>query len=532
MKEEFKTLGLSTSVLKSIERLGYQSPSKIQIEMIPFIMDGYDVIGQAQTGTGKTLAYAASMLSKLTKGTKQVQALILTPTRELALQVKEEFDQLNRNGSLDVLAVYGGSNIDQQIKKLKSGVDIVVGTPGRVMDLMKRDVLKIHDLEFFVLDEADEMLNMGFLEDIEFIFKRTNEEKQVLLLSATMPKSILKLAKVYMKKDYQSIAIEEETKTSTMVRQFYYLVSERIRFEALCRVLDYRNYDRIILFCQTKKECDRLLNDLTTRQYSAEVMHGDIAQSVRIQTLERFKKGAFKILIATDVAARGIHVDHIQCVINYNLPQDLESYVHRIGRTGRASHKGEAISFVTQKELRFLKEVERFASCKITECSIPTADEVLSEKYVHVLEKAYETLDQQDGLDDALTYVRDLNKGDLMYLAASLLETVVREELGCDLKKDLTVKVRTDRKVQRGTTRVFLTIGKADKVKKGMLLDFLNEKTGISKSSFHNVEVLKNFTFIDVDSNYVDRVMNVIHRQKFHNREIRIEKAKRKASKN
>src|SRR5690554_3594946 len=349
--KKFNELGLSSNVLKSIDKLGYDTPSKIQGAIIPLIMEGNDVIGQAQTGTGKTLAFATSILSKINVRTNFVKAIVLTPTRELAMQVSEEFKSLNTSTNFDVLAVYGGSSIENQIRSLKKGVDIVVGTPGRVMDLIKRRVLNIQDLEFFVLDEADEMLNMGFLEDIEFIFNKTNNNKQVLLFSATMPSAIQKLAEQYMKADYRFISIKSESKTAINVKQYYYLVTEKTRLEALCRVLDMKSAKLGIIFCQTKRDVDRLITELAKRNYSVEAMHGDIAQSMRIKTLERFKLGAFKYLIATDVAARGIHVDNITCVINYNLPQDIESYIHRVGRTGRANNDGEAITLANPREV-------------------------------------------------------------------------------------------------------------------------------------------------------------------------------------
>src|SRR5574344_189060 len=349
MEVKFEDLGLKQDVLDSINNLGFTQPSEIQEKLIPIILEGYDVIGQAQTGTGKTLAYAASVLSKVDVSTNVVKAIILTPTRELALQVCEDFERINKSNKFNILAVYGGSSIENQIKSLKHGVDIIVGTPGRVMDLMRRRVLSIDNLEFFILDEADEMLNMGFLEDIELIFKSTNEKKQVLLLSATMPNQIKKLAEKYMRKDYKHIEIKAETKTSDHVKEYYYVVSEKIRIEALCRIIDLKDTKRTIIFCQTKKDCDDLYKELSIRNYSAEVMHGDIEQGMRIKTLDRFKNDAFKILIATDVAARGIHVDNIDLVINYNLPQEFEAYIHRIGRTGRADAMGEAISLVSNR---------------------------------------------------------------------------------------------------------------------------------------------------------------------------------------
>lgn len=529
--KNFKDLGLSNNVLKAIEKLGFHTPSKIQDKVIPFIMDGFDVIGQAQTGTGKTLAYASSILSKMNKS-KGVKAVILTPTRELALQVSKEFDSLNNN-DLNVLAIFGGSSLEKQITALKKGVDVVVGTPGRIMDLIDRKVLKIDGLEYFVLDEADEMLNMGFLEDIEYIFKKTNEEKQVLLFSATMPKTILSLAKKYMKSDYQHISIEEVTKTSINVKQTYYLVNDKTRVEALCRVIDAKNPKLTIIFCKTKSSVDGLLTELSKRGYSAEAMHGDIIQSMRIQTLERFKSGSFNILIATDVAARGIHVDNIELVVNYHIPGDTESYVHRIGRTGRANSKGEAISFVSPREVRFIDEVARFAKCDIEKGTLPSINTIINVKYNETVAKSLEA--EVDA--KAVAYVNELSKEDLVKLSANLLKASVFEKLGSEEDIDLEVNdKRGDRnrgsrdnssRGTSGTTRVFLTIGKMDNLKRGTLLDFLKKETGINKDSFQNIEILTKFTFMNVRDEDVKLAMKKLTGKKLNNRVIRVERAKK-----
>ncbi len=523
--KNFKDLGLNTKVLKAIETLGFVNPSKIQKEVIPLIINNYDVIGQAQTGTGKTLSYAASILSKMDVKTNIVKAIILTPTRELALQVSEEFETLNKSKDFNVLPVFGGSSIELQLRALKKGVDIVVGTPGRVMDLINRRALKMDGLEFFVLDEADEMLNMGFLEDIEFIFKKTNADKQVLLFSATMPKGILKLAEKYMKPDYQHITIEETSKTSINVQQYYYLVNDKIRLEAVCRVLDSKDPKLAIIFCQTKRDVDRLLTELSARNYSVEAMHGDIAQNMRIQTLERFKLGSFKILIATDVAARGIHVDNIDCVINYNLPQDVESYVHRIGRTGRASSKGEALSFVTPREVKFVEEIVKTAKCTIIKSDLPNSMEIVESKYNKIINRAKECIENKR-YEDCIKYVRDMNKDDLMKFSAALLKVTFDNEIGSDFNKELIVKEPQKSFTNPNATRVFLTIGKLDNLKKGTLLDFLKETTKIDKDCFKNIEILNKFTFMDVDNEQVDKLIKLLYNKKLNNRTIRVEKAK------
>ena len=490
MNDDFKSLGLSNNVLKSIDTLGFTKPSKIQEELIPVILEGFDVIGQAQTGTGKTLAYAASILNKIDVKTNVVRAIILVPTRELALQVSEDFESINKDSKFNILPVFGGSSIELQMRSLRRGVDIVVGTPGRVMDLMRRSVLNIDNLEYFVLDEADEMLDMGFLEDIEGIFKLTNKDKQVLLLSATMPKEIENIAKKYMKDDYQHIEIESKTKTAENVKQYYYIVNEKIRNEAICRVIDLKDTKRIIIFCQTKSQCDNLLKELSTRNYSAEVMHGDIMQSMRIQTLDRFKNNAFNILIATDVAARGIHVDNIDLVINYNLPQDYESYIHRIGRTGRADAMGEAISFINNRDLPFFNGLMRFTKCEVEKCELPNKQDIIKNKYLKELDQANKSIEEKDYLE-AIEYVRDLNKDDLIKLAAALLKNSTYNKLGSDFDKDLTIKDKGNGRRERNSnpdyTRVFLTIGKLDNLKQGTLLDFMKKETGINKDCFHNM---------------------------------------------
>ena len=525
MNIEFKELGLDSKVLKSISDLGFTKPSKIQELMIPLIMNGHDLIGQAQTGTGKTLAYAASILSKMSVEGNIVKAIILVPTRELAIQVTEEFKTLNTSSNFDILAVFGGSDIDAQIKALRRGVDVVVGTPGRVLDLMRRGRLNVNNVEFFVLDEADEMLDMGFLEDIKLVFDETKKDKQVLMLSATMPKEIKLLASKYMKKDYQHVLVESNSKTAEHIDQYYYLITDKFRVEVICRVLDLKSSKRTIIFCETKRECDELLTNLSIRGYSAEAMHGDIAQAMRIKTLDRFKKGAFKVLIATDVAARGIHIDEIECVINYKLPQDFESYIHRIGRTGRAGAAGEAITLATSRDLRYLESIAKFANCKIPKRELPAIEEIVKLKYQNTINRALEVNENEA----ALEYVRDLNKADLINLAASLLKITVDKELGSNLDQQVVIRDDNDRVrgVREGYTRVFVNIGSKDNVKKGSLLDYIKDETRIDKDHFKNIEVLSTFTFIDITNSQVDTFKSKIQNKKWAGRTIRVENAKR-----
>ena len=347
--KSFLDLGVSEATLKELEKKGFTAPSAIQTLVIPELLkERTNLIGQAHTGTGKKEAFAIPILETLDCD-GSVRAIVLAPTRELANQVADEMYSLRGKKEIKVLPVYGGQSIDQQIKKIKKGIDVIVGTPGRILDLMNRKVIKLNNLEYFVLDEADEMLNMGFIEDIELILERTNEDKKMLFFSATIPDSIMKIAKKFMK-DYKLLKVKTKELTTNLTEQIYFEVTEGDKFEALCRVLDYVHDFYGIVFCRTKSDVDDVAQHLKGRGYDAEAIHGDITQAMRMKTLEDFKKKRINILVATDVAARGIDVNDLTHVINYSIPQEPESYVHRIGRTGRAGKKGIAITFVTPKE--------------------------------------------------------------------------------------------------------------------------------------------------------------------------------------
>jgi len=525
MDISFKDLNLNKEVLKSIEDLKYENPTMIQTKIIPLLIEGHNLIGQSQTGTGKTLSYAAGILSKINKENKNIKVLVLTPTRELSIQVCEEFNTLNKYLNYNIMALYGGSNIGNQINELKKKKDIIVGTPGRIIDLIERKVLDLNHLDFLVLDEADEMLDMGFLDDIKRILKKTNNKKQVLMFSATMKEEIENLASSYMNDDYKYIADLVDTKTSKNVKQTYYLTNEKTRIDVLCRILDIKNSKKTIIFCQTKKECDELLMELCVKGYECFNIHGDMMQEDRLKTLNRFKNGDFKFLLATDVAARGIHIEDVDLVINYRFPQDFETYIHRIGRTGRVNSVGEAISIVNGKEIKKLKELEKFINVIIEEEIMPSKEEIIKSKYELLIEKAKLVKDNND-YQEAMAYVRDLNKGDLMYLAASLLKISVDKQIGSNLDKDIEYKESTIKHVRENHTRLFLTIGIKDSVKKGSLLDFLKKETNIDKDNYKNIEVLKTFTFIDVNNDVLEEFIKKISNKKFNNKTIRIEKAK------
>jgi ATP-dependent RNA helicase DeaD len=372
----FSDLGLDANVLKALKDVGYETPSAIQAATIPVLLQGRDVVGLAQTGTGKTAAFALPVLSQMETGHKNPQALVLAPTRELALQVCEAFEKYAAHiKGVSVLPVYGGQGYGQQLSALRRGVDIVVGTPGRIMDHLDKGTLDLSELKYLVLDEADEMLKMGFAEDVETILADTPKTKQVALFSATMPAQIRRISAQYLN-DPEEITVKTKTATSTNITQRYLIVSYQQKIDALTRILEVENFEGMIVFTRTKNETETVAEKLRARGYTAAAINGDVAQVQRERTVNQLKSGKLDILVATDVAARGLDVDRISHVVNYDLPIDTESYVHRIGRTGRAGRTGDAISFVTPRERRMLTAIEKATRQPLTEMSLPSVDDV------------------------------------------------------------------------------------------------------------------------------------------------------------
>ncbi|MBM3714279.1 MULTISPECIES: DEAD/DEAH box helicase [Microbacterium] len=372
----FADLGLDAAVLKALKDVGYETPSAIQAATIPVLLQGRDVVGLAQTGTGKTAAFALPVLSQMETGHKNPQALVLAPTRELALQVCEAFEKYAAHiKGVSVLPVYGGQGYGQQLSALRRGVDVIVGTPGRIMDHLDKGTLDLSELKFLVLDEADEMLKMGFAEDVETILADTPSTKQVALFSATMPAQIRRISAQYLN-DPEEITVKTKTTTSANITQRYLVVSYQQKIDALTRILEVENFEGMIVFTRTKNETETVAEKLRARGYTAAAINGDIAQVQRERTVNQLKSGKLDILVATDVAARGLDVERISHVVNYDLPIDTESYVHRIGRTGRAGRTGDAISFVTPRERRMLTAIEKATRQPLTEMSLPSVDDV------------------------------------------------------------------------------------------------------------------------------------------------------------
>lgn len=398
--QEFIDLGLSEKSIEAIEKKGFEHPTEIQKRCIPILLqEKKDLIGQAQTGTGKTATFALPILEKLdtapasnnqasktqgdkTKKTKDehiTRALVLVPTRELCIQVCDEIKSLGENRNIKTLAIYGGASYNIQFKGLKEGADVIVGTPGRIQDHIERETLTLNAIEFCVLDEADEMLNMGFIEDIENILAKMPINKQMLCFSATMPEPIKKLAETFMN-DYEVVKVQTEDMTSTLTRQVYYELYEEDKFEALCRTIDMAPDFYGLVFCKTKIQCDEIGSKLISAGYNAEVLHGDLSQVQRELIIHKMREHRISILVATDVAARGLDIPDMTHVVNYSLPDEPESYIHRVGRTGRAGKEGLAVTFVTPREFRKLAFIKRIAKADIIKVRIPTIDELMAQK--------------------------------------------------------------------------------------------------------------------------------------------------------
>ncbi|NIB39294.1 DEAD/DEAH box helicase [Pseudomaricurvus alkylphenolicus] len=399
----FADLGLAEPVLKAIEAVGYETPSPIQAQSIPHLLDGKDILGMAQTGTGKTAAFALPLLTRIDARNNNTQVLVLAPTRELAIQVAEAFQSYAAQiKGFHVLPIYGGSDYRSQIRGLQRGAQVVVGTPGRVMDHLRRGTLKLDYLQSVVLDEADEMLRMGFIDDVTWILDQTPSERQVALFSATMPREIRKVADTYLDNP-EVIKIEAQTQTVERIEQLYWLVRGVNKLDALTRILEVEEFDAIIMFVRTKNATAELAEKLEARGYSAAALNGDMSQQLRERAIERLKNGKLDIIIATDVAARGIDVARVSHVINYDIPYDTEAYVHRIGRTGRAGRSGKAILFVAPREKRMLRTIERTTSQPITELTLPSKAQVADKRITQFKQQISSAIDEQD-----LTFFREV----------------------------------------------------------------------------------------------------------------------------
>ena len=426
MKTKFSDLNLHHELMQALNDRGYEEPTEIQAQMIPIMLTGIDVIGQAQTGTGKTAAFALPILQNLERGLRKPQALILSPTRELALQVAKAMEAYGAHLNVNVIAIYGGSSYGKQIGALKRGVDVVVGTPGRLLDLMRKKSLDLSGIRTLVLDEADEMLSMGFVDDIETILDATPSQHQIALFSATMPKRIRQLAAKYLTEP-QSVVIKHKQLTVAATEQRYYLVNQRDKLAALTRLFETEEISRALIFVRTRAGTGELANELAARGFSAEMLNGDLSQDARERVMSRFRNDQIQVLVATDVAARGLDIDDISHVFNYDLPDDPEVFVHRIGRTGRAGKEGIAITLLTPRETRMLRRIEGYTRQKMTKTDLPSKEEILQARKNQLSERMEVWLRRKRYKDELDTVTKLVEAGhDPLEVAAAALR-ILRE---------------------------------------------------------------------------------------------------------
>ena len=508
---KFEELNIDERILRAIEDMGFEETSPIQTQAIPAVCEGIDVVGQAQTGTGKTAAYTIPMLMKIDPQIKKPQAIVLCPTRELAVQVAEEIRKLAKYMSdIKVLPVYGGQEIVRQIKSLKTGVQIIVGTPGRVMDHMRRKTVKFDNINMVILDEADEMLDMGFREDMETILTETPQDRQTVMFSATMPKAIMDIARNFQK-DARVIKVVRKELTVSNIEQFYYEVRPKNKTEVLCRLIDIYNPRLSVVFCNTKRQVDELISELKGRGYFADGIHGDMKQQQRDRVMDDFRSGNVDILIATDVAARGIDVDDVDMVFNYDIPQDEEYYVRRIGRTGRAGRSGMALSFISGKEVYKLKDIERYCKTKILAKPVPSLDDVKNTKLDNMFDKIKQTI-EEGGLTDMVNLVEEhVNQEEYtsMDMAAALLKMLIGDTLDrVDEVEDFHFDMDRD---DSRMVRLFINIGKKDKIKPSNILGAIAGESGMPGKLVGAIDMMDNYTFVDVPAIHAEKVLKAMN---------------------
>ncbi len=522
-RKNFLDLNIDERLLRAIDEMGFEEPSPIQEKAIPPMLEGRDVIGQAQTGTGKTAAFCIPILQRLTGQAGVPRALVLTPTRELAIQVAEEISHVGRYTSVRVLPVYGGQHIDRQIKAIRQGVDVVIGTPGRLLDHIRRGTLRFGDLLVVVLDEADEMLNMGFIDDIEAILQVTPSNRQTLLFSATIPDPIVRLAGRYMR-DPVKIAIQPEHVTAPDIEQVYYEARPHERFETLCRILDSEAIERAIVFRRTKRGVDELTDQLRARGFSAEAIHGDLDQRQRNRVMQAFRQGDIDLLIATDVAARGIDVENVTHVINYDIPADPESYVHRIGRTGRAGRSGTAMTLVHPKENQIVRFIERAIKVRIKRRPVPTVADVAERQRGIWREKLEKTLREANltpfrGLIEEL--VEDYDSIDVGAAALKLLMDEPMEQVSPAPRVDFG-----DTGAEAGMVRFFTNIGRRQGIGPADIVRSIAENAGIPGGVIGRIDIYDDFTFVEVPVDTATTVVNAMRKSQIRGRQVSLEPAR------
>lgn len=579
----FEDLNLSKELLKAVNDLGFEEPSPIQRLAIPLVLGGRDMVGQAQTGTGKTAAFGLPILEKLNLRSKKPQAMVLCPTRELAVQVSEEINSLaSHMRGVFILPVYGGQSMDRQLRALERGVQIIVGTPGRVLDHLERGTLKLDNLQMLVLDEADEMLDMGFREDIESVLKRAPEGCQFVCFSATMPKAVLEIATSYMN-DPEFVKITRREITVPNIEQIYYEVRQHHKTDNICLLLDCHDFNKGIVFCSTKRGVDELTTHLLARGYQADALHGNLSQTQRDRVMNRFRNGTLDLLVATDVAARGLDIDDVDLVINYDVPIDVENYVHRIGRTGRAGRSGKAMTFVTSREYYKMREIIRYTKADIKLAKLPTRREVSALKTAKLLEELKQNLETMKA---ASSDEKKISRFELMLqplvpegesaseLSVALLQMLIEREQGWmssdepeperrefrenrefrdgrdfrDARDGRDGRDRRDSRSRdsrgsrdsrssksgerrpRGTNpnmeRLFFNVGSLGRVTPRDIVGAIAGETGLSGRIVGEIEIHDRFSFVEVPNEHAKQIMDTMNKSQIRGMRVSVDIAK------
>ena len=537
----FNSFGLSDALLKVLEEVGYEVPSAIQEQCITHLLNGHDVIGQAQTGTGKTAAFALPLIDRIDLNNNQVQLLVLAPTRELAIQVSEAIQTYARHlKGFHVLPIYGGQSYDVQLRPLKRGVHAVVGTPGRVMDHLKRGTLKLNSLKALVLDEADEMLKMGFIDDVKWVMEKLPKERQIALFSATMPDVIRRVAEKFLNSP-KVVKVKTKTATAQTISQRYWLVGGVHKLDALTRILEVESFDALLIFVRTKTATSNLAEKLSARGFTAEAINGDIAQNQRERIIQQLKNGKIDILVATDVAARGLDVDRISHVVNYDIPQDPESYVHRIGRTGRAGREGKAILFVAPRERRMLKTIERITRQPIDPMLLPTAKIINEQRVNNFKQRITDTLDNQELaifeeliLDYQKEHEIDAFKiSSALALMAQGTEPLLLNEKEINQasfdeknKNKISISVHADSLKDNPAIkmrRYRVAVGRKDNIKPGNVLGAIANEAEISSEFIGAIQIFQDFTTVDLPDEMPKETLQILKNTRVFDKKLNIE---------
>ena len=538
---KFNSFGLSKALIKVLDEVGYETPSAIQEQCIPHLLNGHDIIGQAQTGTGKTAAFALPLIDRIDLDNNQVQLLVLAPTRELAIQVSEAIQTYARHlKGFHVLPIYGGQSYDIQLRPLKRGVHAVVGTPGRVMDHLKRGTLKLNSLKALVLDEADEMLRMGFIDDVKWVLEKLPKERQIALFSATMPDVIRRVAEKFLNNP-KVVKIKTKTATAQTISQRYWLVSGVNKLDALTRILEVESFEALLIFVRTKTATSDLAEKLSARGFTAEAINGDIAQNQRERIIQQLKNGKIDILIATDVAARGLDVERISHVVNYDIPQDPESYVHRIGRTGRAGREGKAILFVAPRERRMLKTIERITRQPIDPMQLPSAKIINEQRVINFKHRITDTLNNQElaifeelilnyqkeheidafkiasalalmaqGTEPLLLNEKEINQASFNDSSNNKISVSIHAD---PLKDNPAIKMR----------RYRVAVGRRDNIKPGNVLGAIANEAEISSEFIGAIQIFQDFTTVDLPDEMPKETLEILKKTRVFDKKLSIE---------